>query len=87
MFVDNEPAKDALIHSISASPASSRLVQFSRLFCARKALGALNERVASPSNIGDAPSRGRFSEFHCAGASEVAPIAPVLDEVVSLRPF
>ena len=87
IFVDNEPAKDALIHGISDSPASSRLVRFTRIFCARLALGAWYERVASPSNIGDAPSRGRFSELLAAGAREVSPVAPVLDDVISLRPF
>ena len=87
VFVDNEPAKDALIHGISASAASSRMVRFSRLFCARNAVGAWYERVASPSNIGDAPSRGRFDEMSRIGASQVTPVSPALEDPVVMRPF
>ena len=87
VFVDNETVKDALIHGISRSLASSRMVRFTRLFCASYAVGAWYERVASPSNIADAPSRGLFDELLRAGAVEVAPVTPALEDPVSLRQF
>ena len=87
IFVDNDPAKDALIHGISSSAASSRLVRFTRTFCASIGLGAWYDRVASPSNIADAPSRGQFEALLRAGASQVQPVAPRLEDPVVLRPF
>ena len=63
------------------------MVRFSRLLCARKAVGAWYERVASPSNIADAPSRGKFDDLLRAGAVEVTPVPPELEDPVVLRQF
>ena len=86
-FVDNEPAKDALIHGSSSSLASSQMVRWSRLFCAAQAVGAWYERVPSPSNIADAPSRADFSALKLAGACEVAAVPPSLEQPVRFLPF
>jgi hypothetical protein len=72
-FVDNDPAKDSLIHGISSSTQSSELVRYTRLACARLGTGAWYERVASPSNIADDPSRGEYSLLLSLGAKRVAP--------------
>jgi hypothetical protein len=70
-FVDNDPAKDALVHGISASQHSSEMVRFCRLTCARLGIGAWFERVPSPSNIADAPSRGDYALLREMGAVAV----------------
>ena len=80
MFVDNDPAKDAAINGISASGASSRMVKEMRLLCASRGIGPWFERVPSPSNIADPPSRGSFSELERLGARRVMPvILPAFD--------
>ena len=86
-FIDNDPARDALVHGISGSASSSEMVRFTRLFCARNAMGAWYERVPSPSNIADDPSRGRFDRLLNSGARRVAPILPALGNAISLRQF
>ena len=87
VFIDNEPAKDALIHGISSSLQSSLLVRYTRILCARAAVGAWYERVASPSNIADDPSRGKFTALLAAGAIEVQPVDPEVGAPANFTPF
>jgi hypothetical protein len=83
-FVDNEPAKDALIHGISSSASSSQLVASARLICAEAGLGVWYARVPSPSNIADAPSRGSCSELVALGFSRVDAVPPMAPFPISL---
>ena len=76
VFVDNEPAKDALIRGASSSLASSQMVRQCRLLCAQIGAGPWFCRVASPSNLADGPSRADNSELLALGASEVFPEVP-----------
>ena len=79
VFVDNELAKDALINGISSSWASSVMVRETRRISAVGAMAPWYDRVASPSNLADEPSRGQFQRLVRLGASRVAAIAlPVL---------
>ena len=87
VFVDNDPAKDALVRGLSSSPASSRIVKDTRLLCASLAIGAWYDRVASPSNIADGPSRGKFADLVKAGALRVAPTAPCFQDPIGLLPL
>ena len=73
VFVDNEPAKDALINGISASWASAVMVRETRRMSAALAMAPWFDRVASPSNLADDPSRGRFQRLLDLGAARVAP--------------
>ena len=73
MFVDNDPAKDAAINGISTSEVSSRMVHEMRLLCTEKGIAPWFERVPSPSNIADPPSRGDFAELLALGACRVEP--------------
>ena len=75
IFIDNNASKDALIRGISASSASSLMVKETRLICARYAIAPWFDRVPSPSNIADAPSRGEFQQLLSMGARRVAPIS------------
>ena len=72
-FVDNDPAKDALVNGCSRSTASSEMVRFCRILCARNAIAPWFDRVPSPSNIADGPSRGDCEVLVSAGASRVSP--------------
>ena len=67
-FIDNEPAREALVRGSSVSDDSSSYVTYCRLLCAESGAAVWYARVASPSNISDAPSRGSFSELESAGA-------------------
>ena len=67
-FVDNEPAREALIRGSSAADDSSHYVTWCRLLCAEVGAAVWYARVASPSNISDGPSRGSFSSLIAAGA-------------------
>ena len=73
LFVDNDPAKDAAINGVSASDVSSKMVHEMRLLCTEKGVAPWFERVPSPSNISDPPSRGEFEELLALGASRVEP--------------
>ena len=86
-FVDNDPAKDALIHGISASHHSSELVRFTRITCARLGIGAWYERVPSPSNIADSPSRGDYALMRRLGATRVEPLIGELCQFAELCEF
>ena len=74
LFVDNDPAKDAAINGISTSDVSSRMVHEMRLLCTEKGIAPWFERVPSPSNIADPPSRGDFAELVQLGAVYVSPV-------------
>ena len=85
-FVDNDPAKDALVNGISRSMVSSELVKACRLRCAALGVAPWFDRVPSPSNIADDPSRGERAFLLKAGASEVCAVPPpglsiVLDQL------
>ena len=73
LFVDNDPAKDALVNGCSKSTASAEMVRFCRLLCAQHAIAPWVDRVPSPSNIADGPSRGESEVLVSAGAMRVAP--------------
>jgi hypothetical protein len=83
VFIDNEPAKDALIRGTSSSAASALLVRQCRMLCASYGIGAWYARVPSPSNIADGPSRRFKGEVLRLGACEVRPICP--DFIVGAR--
>ena len=74
VFIDNEPAKEALINCISASWASAVMVRDARRMSAALAMAPWYDRVASPSNLADEPSRGRFQRLLNLGAVQVAPV-------------
>ena len=86
-FVDNEPAKDALIHGLSSSAVSASLVQSSRAIAAPCAMAPWFARVASPANIADAPSRADFRELISAGDVEVCASPPVREPSLVPVPF
>ena len=72
MFVDNNAAKDALVHGISTSHAMSEVIRDTRLTCTSLSLGVWYDRVPSPANLADAPSRGETAELDKIGAKAVA---------------
>ena len=74
-FLDNNSSKDALVRGISSSFASSMLVKASRLACARHAIAAWFDRVPSPSNLADDPSRGQCEVLLGMGATRVRAIS------------
>ena len=75
IFIDNNSSKDALVRGISASHASSLMVKATRLTCAQHAIAAWYDRVPSPSNLADAPSRREFEALLAMGAVRVAPMS------------
>ena len=70
-FIDNDPAKDSLVRGSSPSAVSAAFARTTRLLAAELALAPWYARVASPSNIADAPARGDFCALLAAGALEV----------------
>ena len=72
-FIDNDPAKDALILGSSRSEWSAAAVRRTRLLCAELAAAVWYERVPSPSNIADWPSRGDIDSLLALGARRVPP--------------
>ena len=72
-FIDNNSSKDALVRGISASNASSKLVKATRIACARFAIAAWYDRVPSPSNLADDPSRKDYTVLYAMGATRVKP--------------
>ena len=74
-FIDNDAAKDALILGTSSSEWSSRAVRRTRSFCAELAAAVWYERVPSPSNIADWPSRGDVESLLALGARRVLPLS------------
>ena len=81
IFIDNDPAREALIKGASSANDSSHYVQYCRLICAEVAAAPWYARVASPSNIADQPSRGDFRFLQKLGAKwrEPAALACELD--------
>ena len=80
VFVDNEPAKDALINGISSSMSSATMVRETRRLSAAAAMVPWYDRVASPPNPADDPSRGHFERLLRMGASRVPAVElPELD--------
>ena len=86
-FVDNEPAKDALIRGTSSSQASSIMVQQTRIMCASFGTGPWFARVPSPSNIADGPSRKENRELFKLGAKHIVPALPSCFPNASLVAF
>ena len=68
VFIDNDPARDALVHSSSSADVSTEFVTACRMICAEKAIAQWYARVASPSNVADWLSRGKFESLLRAGA-------------------
>ena len=66
-FIDNDPAKDALILGSSRSDWSARVVRDTRKLCATLAAAAWYERVPSPSNVADLPSERRSGPAAVSG--------------------
>ena len=81
LFVDNDPAKNAAINGVSASQSSSLMVTEMRLLCTSRGIGPWFERVPSPSNIADPPSRGSFDELSSLGAVRVRPVVSAAFEI------
>jgi hypothetical protein len=88
IFVDNDSAKDAMIRGDSKHPASAAFVDSARRVAAEIAAGVWYARVASPSNIADAASRGDFTVLKKAGARLIQPLVPArLSDLLSFEPF
>ena len=76
VFVDNNSAKDAIIRGDSSHPVSAAFVDSVRLTAATLSCGVWFERVPSPSNIADWPSRGFLVPMLRAGAKRVPAVTP-----------
>jgi hypothetical protein len=87
VFVDNDPAKDALIHGSSSSLSSASLVKTTRLIAAAHGIAPWFARVASPSNIADAPSRRDFAYLLQAGAVQTSMHMPLQEPNLIVAPF
>ena len=87
VFVDNEPAKDALVRGISSSNASSAMVRDTRILCAGLAIGPWFARVTSPSNLADGPSRADDSVLVALGSRRIVASVPTCFDDVVLREF
>ena len=72
-FIDNDPARDALVKGTSSADVSAVYANHCRLLCAELGIAAWYARVASPSNISDMPSRGDFTLLVSAGAQWRSP--------------
>ena len=80
LFIDNEPAKDAAINGTSSSDVSAEMVHQMRLWCTKRGVAPWFERVPSPSNLADPPSRRSFEELLSLGATRVcAAVHPSFD--------
>ena len=86
-FVDNEPAREALVRGSSVADDSSLYVTYCRLLCAEIGAAVWYARVASPSNIADAPSRGSFTSLQASGASWREPCAICCEHRLGLFNF
>ena len=75
-FVDKDSARDALIRGYSPVLASCGIIAQSSAADAALGLCSWYERVPSPSNIGDGPSRGEFGPLLAIGARRVRPVLP-----------
>ena len=76
IFVDNNSAKDAIIRGDSSHPASRAFVDSVRTSAAALGCGMWLERVPSPSNVADWPSRGVLAPLLKAGAKRVGVVVP-----------
>ena len=76
IFVDNNSAKDAIIRGDSSHPASRAFVDSVRTSAAALGCGMWLERVPSPSNVADWPSRGAPAPLPKAGAERVGLVEP-----------
>ena len=74
-FIDNDPAREALVKGTSSADVSAVYANHCRLLCAQLGIAAWYARVASPSNISDMPSRGDFTLLQSAGACWRCPAA------------
>ena len=75
-FIDNDSARDALIKSYSPALASCKIIAESSAADASLGLSSWYERVPSPCNIADDPSRGVFEPLLAMGATRVTPKLP-----------
>ena len=75
-FIDNDSARDALIKSYSPALATCKIIAESSAADASLGLSSWYERVPSPCNIADDPSRGVFEPLLAMGATRVTPKLP-----------
>ena len=87
VFIDNDPAREALIRGSSISADSASYVRGCRLLCAAGGLAPWYARVASPSNLADLPSRGDFRLLENSGAIKVEPALVVCDPSLAFVDF
>jgi hypothetical protein len=87
VFIDNDPAREALIRGSSVASESSRYVHGCRLLCAGAGVAPWYARVASPSNIADLPSRGNFELLERSGATRVSPCPISCEPLLALYDF
>ena len=87
VFIDNDPAREALIRGTSVSEDSTNYVRACRLLCANAGLAPWYARVASPSNLSDLPSRGDFQLLLDSGAICVEPSSLACEPDLVFLPF
>ena len=76
VFSDNDAARHAIIRGASSHSVSSRIADWIRLHTVDARCGLWLERVASPANIADAPSRGSCELLVGAGFTVVDHVVP-----------
>ena len=87
IFIDNDPAREALIRGSSVSNDSSAYVHTCRLLSAKAGVAPWYARVASPSNIADLPSRGDFCLLDRSGAVRVEPSLLAVEPALAYSDF
>ena len=87
VFIDNDPAREALIRGSSISEDSARYVDGCRLLCAANGTAPWYARVASPSNLADLPSRGDFRLLDASGATRVEPVGVACEPSLAFVDF
>eukprot|EP00972_Heterocapsa_arctica_P018444 2723957-Heterocapsa_arctica.AAC.1 len=75
-FVDNDSAKHALVKASSSHPASEAVVAQVWEQEVQELVSSWYDRVPSPSNPADDPSRGVVAGLVAAGAVRVVPLLP-----------
>ena len=86
-FIDNDPAREALIKGASAATDSARYAHACRIIGAECAAACWYARVASPSNLADHPSRGDLPLLKKAGATWTEPAPLSCEPELSLFDF
>jgi hypothetical protein len=87
VFIDNDPARDALVKGCSTSDASAEYAMYCRILCSQLACAPWYARVASPSNLADHPSRGDFALLLKTGARWREPVSIPCEPTLALLDF